>query len=539
MIKPSTLILIITIIFSSLTPGNLIAKNHPAVKLIPQPQNIEFFDGDLVIPQTDLAIVCPKKYKELIIFIQEMSITLINKKWPILFKEDLAGLSSNTYIYFKEDENLAIGEYKYLCEDKIEISFNSKLGFRNAISTLLQIAFNSYNPKLSSYIFPQCSISDKGYFKWRGLMLDSVRHMQSLAWIKHFIDVMAFYKFTILHWHLTDDQGWRIEIDKYPKLTEIGAYREKTMIGHLSNNYNVYDDEKYGGYYTKAEIRNLIKYAKVRGIEIVPEIDLPGHMQAAIASYPKLGRPGQKISVKTKWGISDQVLELNEFSISFLKNVLTEVMELFPSKYMHIGGDEVLPNQWESSRAMKALAEKLNFNHVRELQGWLNKEMEKFIEAKGKKLIGWDEILETGWLSKNSIIMSWRGEKGAVKSANSDRYTIMTSRHHFYLDYHQDNSPDEALAIGGYSPLEKVYNYHPIPDEIDESKQIYVLGVQGNIWTEYMPTESTIEYMVFPRALAIAEIGWTEFKHKNYQRFLSNLKSHKKILKKLKINYYE
>lgn len=373
---------------------------------------------------------------------------------------------------------------------------------------------------------PAASINDYPRFKYRGMHLDVSRHFLPVDSVKAFIDIQALHNLNTLHWHLTDDQGWRIEIKKYPELTKIGSERKETVIGRNSGKY---DGKPYGGFYTQDEIRDVIAYAQKQFITIIPEIDLPGHQQAAIATYPEMGCTGGPYEVWTQWGVSDDVICAgNEKSMQFLEDVLAEVIDLFPSEYIHIGGDECPKIRWEKcpkcQARIKAEGIKADNKHSKEeyLQSYVISRMEKFVESKGRKIIGWDEILEGG-LAPNATVMSWRGVEGGIEAAKQDHDVIMTPNSFLYFDYYQStDTENDPLAIGGYLPLEKVYSFDPtagIPDD----KQKHIIGVQANMWSEYLPTFSQVQYMLMPRIAALAEVQWTEPAKKDYRTFLPRL----------------
>lgn len=387
---------------------------------------------------------------------------------------------------------------------------------------------------------PAVTINDYPRFAYRGMHLDVSRHFFPADSIKKYIDILALHNMNTLHWHLTDDQGWRIEIKKYPELTKIGSQRKQTVIGRNSGEY---DGKPYGGFYTQDEIRDVIAYAKERFVTIIPEIDLPGHQQAALAAYPDLGCTGGPYEVWTQWGISDDVICAgNDKAMQFLENVLSEVIDLFPSEYIHIGGDECPKVRWKTcpkcQARIKAEGIKGDQKHSAEeyLQSYVISRMEKFVESKGRHIIGWDEILEGG-LAPNATVMSWRGVDGGIEAAKQHHNVIMTPNTYLYFDYYQStDTENEPLAIGGYLPLERVYSLEPTAGIPDEYKK-YVIGVQANLWTEYIPTFSQVEYMVMPRMAALAEVQWTDPSKKEYQSFLPRLVRMTKLYDRLGYNY--
>jgi hexosaminidase len=370
---------------------------------------------------------------------------------------------------------------------------------------------------------PACYITDEPRFGYRGLHLDVSRHFFTVEEIKRYLDIMALHKFNVFHWHLTDDQGWRLEIKKYPELTTTGSQRRETLVGHGGRPPFVYDATPYGGYYTREQARDIVRYAADRFITVIPEIEMPGHAVAALASYPWLSCTGRKMEVLTRWGVSDDVYCAGRDTVfAFLEEVLDEVMQIFPSEYIHIGGDECPKTRWERCPACQRRIREEGLNDEDELQSWFITRIEKYLNDHGRKIIGWDEILEGG-LAPGATVMSWRGVKGGIEAAAMKHDVIMTPSSHMYLDYYQCDPEGEPLAIGGYSPLEWVYSFEPVPDALAGEGQKYVLGLQGNVWTEYIATMSHLEYMAFPRAFAIAETGWTPERKKDFEEFLARL----------------
>ena len=372
---------------------------------------------------------------------------------------------------------------------------------------------------------PAATINDYPRFAYRGMMLDVSRHFFPVDSVKTYLDILALHNQNTFHWHLSDDQGWRIEIKKYPELTQIGSKRKETVIGH---NSGTYDGKEYGGFYTQDQIRDVINYAAERHITIIPEIDMPGHQLAALATYPELGCTGGPYDVWGQWGVADDVICAgNEKSMQFLEDVLSEVIDLFPSEYIHVGGDECPKVRWKScpkcQARIKAEGIKGDSKHTAEeyLQSYVISRMEKFVESKGRHIIGWDEILEGG-LAPNATVMSWRGVDGGIEAAKQKHNVIMTPNSYLYFDYYQSTDTEhDPLAIGGYLPLERVYSFEPTAG-IPEEYQKYVTGVQANLWTEYIPTFSQVEYMVLPRMDALAEVQWTNAP-KDFKAFLPRL----------------
>jgi hexosaminidase len=371
--------------------------------------------------------------------------------------------------------------------------------------------------KQADYTLPCAIINDYPRFTYRGMHLDCGRHFFPVSFVKEYLDMMARYKFNTFHWHLTEDQGWRIEIKKYPRLTTIGSRRNETVIGHNSGKY---DGKPYGGYYTQDQIRDVVQYARERYITIIPEIEMPGHSLAALTAYPLLGCTNGPYQVGTKWGVFKNVYCAGkESTFQFLENVLTEVMALFPSHYIHIGGDESPKDQWKTCPYCQKRIKDEGLKDEHGLQSYFISRMEKFLNAHGRDIIGWDEILEGG-LAPNATVMSWRGEKGGIAAAKQHHDVIMTPGSWCYFDHAQSRSKKEPLNIGGYLPLSKVYGYNPVPPELNTTESKYIIGVQANLWTEYIPSVKQAEYMIMPRMMAMAEVAWTPLKEKNYDNFL-------------------
>jgi hexosaminidase len=384
---------------------------------------------------------------------------------------------------------------------------------------------------------PFVVINDKPAFIYRGLHLDVGRHFFPVSFIKKYIDLLALHKMNVFHWHLTEDQGWGIEIKKYPKLTEVGSIRKETLVGHYGS--DKYDGKPYGGFYTQDEVREIVAYAKDRFITVIPEIEMPGHALAALASYPELGCTGGPYEVATTWGVfPDVYCAGNDEVFHFLENVLTEVMELFPSEYIHIGGDECPKTRWKKCPKCQSRIKKEGLKDEHELQSYFIRRIEKFLNSHGRQIIGWDEILEGG-LAPKATVMSWRGEKGGIAAAKEHHDVIMTPGFALYFDHYQADPSTQPLAIGGFTNTKTVYNYYPVPKALDTKEATHILGAQGNVWTEYMKTPEYVEYMAYPRACALAEVDWTPKELKDWDDFVKRMEIHKKRLKELNVNYFD
>lgn len=414
--------------------------------------------------------------------------------------------------------------------DKIMIVAHNRMAVIHALATLMQIAYTQTDGRL----VPAASIKDEPKFNYRGLMLDVSRHFYPISFLKRMLDLMVLYKLNTFHWHLTDGAGWRLEIKKYPALTQKAAWRNYPQWKDWRNQGGRYlemgDPNASGGYYTQAEARDLVAYAADRGITVIPEIEIPGHSEEVLAAFPHLSCSGEPYK-NAEFCIG------NEETFSFVTGVLDEVLEIFPSTYIHIGGDEVDKKAWKGCPKCQDRIRNENLENEEGLQSYAIKRVGAYLKEKGRKLIGWDEILEGG-LAPDATVMSWRGEKGGVEAANAGHDVIMTPGSYMYFDSYQSNPIGQPEAMGGLLTLEKVYAYHPISPDIAADKQAHILGVQANVWTEYMPTQEQVEYMIFPRAIALAEVAWTPTEKRNWQDFRKRLQKHYLLLQRLNVNYY-
>jgi hexosaminidase len=430
-------------------------------------------------------------------------------------------------------DNSSEGAYTiHATKDTVLIAANKAAGVFYGIQSLLQMLVKD----AGKWNIPAADIYDYPRFSYRGLHLDVGRHFFPVAFIKRYIDLMALYKFNTFHWHLTEDQGWRIEIKAYPDLTAIGSKREETILG---KNFDPYkgDGIPYEGFYTQEQIKELVRYAADRQITIIPEIEMPGHSLAALAAYRRLGCTGGPYKVGTRWGVEDDVYCAGkEETFKFLEDVLDEVMALFPGKYIHIGGDECPKKRWKTCRKCQQRIQDNNLKDEHELQSYFIRRIEKYLNSKGRQIIGWDEILEGG-LAPNATVMSWRGEEGGIAAAKQHHDAIMTPGGYCYLDHYQAQGKTEPLAIGGFTSVEKIYGYDPVPASLTAAEAAYIKGAQGNVWTEYMTTTSQVEYMVYPRAIALAEVLWSPKTKRNYENFLQRLSQETKRLDRWKVNY--
>ena len=410
---------------------------------------------------------------------------------------------------------------------KVKITAGSDAGLFWGRQTLLQI-ISQVRAKGEDRI-PGVLIKDKPAFAYRGAHLDCSRHFFTVDEVKQYIDLIALHKINVFHWHLTDDQGWRAEIKAYPRLTEVGSVRSETIIGHQRNKDKQFDGTPHGGFYTQDEMHDVVKYAAERYITVIPEIEMPGHASAALASYPELGCRGADYPymVQTQWGIFPEVLCAgNPETVVFLEKVLDEICDIFPSEYIHIGGDEAPRSEWEKCPKCQALMKEKGYTREAELQSYLITTVEKYLADKGRKIIGWDEILEGG-VSQSATVMSWRGAKGGIAAAKMGNDVIMAPNSHFYLDYYQTADPvanGEPLAIGRHLPLSKCYSFEPF-DQLDENEKAHIKGIQANMWTEYVATYDHIQHMVLPRIAALAEVAWSNENRTSYEVFLKRIEA--------------
>ncbi len=460
-----------------------------------------------------------------------------------------AGNASRT-ISLRLDPSLTrLGEEGYLLAvtpRQITIRALRPAGAFYAVETLRQLlppdVFRAAPAVGVTWTVPGVQIEDTPRFSWRGAHLDVARHFMPKEFVKKYIDLIALYKLNRFHMHLTDDQGWRIEIKQYPLLTSVGGWRRQTLVGRQNNDSTkwIYDARRHGGFYTQDDIREVVAYANARFVTVVPEIEMPGHAQAAIAAYPWLGNTGQQLEVLQHWGVNAHILNPSDSAIHFMQDVLTEVLALFPGHYIHIGGDEAIKNEWQTSPVAQARIRQLGLHNENELQSWLTAQMSRWLAARGRALVGWDEILEGGMegLAPNAVVMSWRGIEGGIAAAQAGHDVVMTPTSNTYFDYYQSaDTLAEPLAIGGFLPLDSVYVYEPIPPALDSVQARHVLGTQGQIWTEYDTTPKDVEYQVFPRLVALGEVAWTPRDQKNIADFRTRLERHLKRLGILDVNY--
>ena len=504
-------------------------KNVQTINVVPYPNDVQVKPGGFCVAGAGVKYdaAADERTKSLIdAFVQQLS---------LVTGVESAVSETNGEIAFILDAEMPHEAYTLNVTKKgVEVKASGLNGFNYAIQTIKQMlpveVFGKAAAADKEWTLPCVKINDAPRFGYRGLHMDVSRHFFDMDEVKRYLDIMEVHKLNTLHWHITDDQGWRLEIKKYPRLTEVGAVRKQTLVGHLFDS-EVYDGTPYGEgcYFTQDQVREILDYAAGKGITVIPEIDLPGHMLAALAAYPELGCTGGPYDVWGKWGVADDVLCVGkEKTMQFLEDVLTEVCELFPAEYVHIGGDECPKVRWEKCPHCQAKIAELGlkdddrFQAEHYLQGYVTSRMEEFLASKGKKLIGWDEILE-GELAPNATVMSWRGVAGGLQAVRMGHDAIMTPNTFFYLDYYQSlDKENEPLAIGGYLPVEKCYSYEPTVEGMTEEEKAHILGVQANLWTEYIATPDHLHYMLLPRLAALAEVQWCQPEVKSWERFLDS-----------------
>ncbi|CCH52029.1 Beta-N-acetylhexosaminidase [Fibrisoma limi BUZ 3] len=526
------------ILCSILVLSRIVLAQSTTYAILPKPNKLAEKTGTFTLPNTVKISVDDEAVR----FIADMLAGQLAKatgRTPSV----TTGKSGKAAIRFESAKGDKLGAEGYalrVTPKQIVISAEKPQGFFYGLQSLLQLmpaeVFSPTAVRNVVWSVPCCIIEDQPRYAYRGLHLDVGRHFFPVSFVKKYIDLIALHKQNVFHWHLTEDQGWRIEIKKYPKLTEVGSQRKQSMIGRYGENR--YDGTPYSGFYTQDEVREVVRYAQERFVTVIPEIELPGHSMAILAGYPELGSsPDKIVPVATKWGVFDDVLFPREETFTFLQDVLTEVMDLFPSQYIHIGGDECPKTQWKQSRFCQDLMKREGLKDEHELQSYFIRRIDKFITSKGRKMIGWDEILEGG-LSPNATVMSWRGTEGGIAAARQGHDAIMTPGGFCYLDHYQADPKTQPIAIGGFTTLEKTYGYEPTPDSLNAEEAKHIIGVQGNVWTEYMLTPEYVEYMVWPRAIALAEVGWTNKDRKNVDEFKQRLAVHQKRLDFLNVNYF-
>lgn len=492
--------------------------------LIPVPVKAQYGQGFSVISK-QTAIDAPGELKYEAAFLNGLAQQYLGYALPVI------GHTNRYSVQLLIDTLLVREPEGYLLESNgnIRITAHDRPGLIHGIQTLRQL----WTEQKGTLRVPFASIEDHPRFSYRGMHLDVSRHFFPVSFIKQYIDLLSLYKFNTFHWHLTDDQGWRIEIKRYPKLQSIAAWRDETMIGHKKELPHRFDGKRYGGFYTQEQVKEIVRYATERHITVIPEIEMPGHAQAALAAYPELGCTGGPYKTATFWGVFDDVFCAGKDStFTFLQDVLDEVIALFPSQFIHIGGDECPKTRWKVCPYCQQRIKAEKLSNEDELQSYFMERITKYLQAKSKSVIGWDEILEGG-LAKGATVMSWRGTGGAVEAARMGHDAIMTTEDHYYFDHYQSLYLSEPVAAGGYTPLQEVYNYQPLPDSIDDSLLPHIKGIQGQLWSEYLPTNKQAAYMLLPRAIALAEVAWSPAANLNYDEFLTRVRKQDAVLERI------
>ena len=505
------------------------------ISIIPQPQSVVELEGTFTINEkTRICLDCPSEEMLRVVgFLNERL-----RQAAGFELEVVAESGSENFIAFMNTVGPAESYTINVSPDSFVVDYADGAGAFYAVQTLLQLLpveiYAQQRQRGIEWTVPCCSISDAPRFKYRGMHLDVCLHYFDFEFLKKYIDIMAAHKVNRFHWHLTEDQGWRLEIKKYPLLTEKGQWRKETVVGSLAS--GVYDGIPHGGFYTQEQVKELVKYAADRYVTIIPEIELPGHALAAIACYPELSCGLEDhYETATKWGVFKQVYCPKESTFKFLEDVFDEVFELFPSELIHIGGDECPKASWKVCPDCQALIRKLGLKDEYELQSYFVTRMEKYINSKGRQIIGWDEILQGG-LAPNAKVMSWLGEEGGIKAAQQHHEVVMSPHQKYYLDYWQADPYSEPLAMSGPTTLRTMYEYEPVPEVLTKEESRYIIGVEGCVWTEYMPTPERVEYMAWPRMCAIAETGWT-LSSKDWDGFTRRLEKHFSRLDGMDVGY--
>jgi hexosaminidase len=528
LMRKNAQIAIILVVLTAICPAA--EQSGESVSVIPQPVSMELDEGHFqigpktrIIAENDAATEAAKLIDALAPAMG-FKLRLVNESQRRRGSITLE-LSKGPFKLGEEGYMLRVTNRRVLIRAK------QPAGLFYGIQTLRQLLpaeiFSKTMAEDAEWKVPCVRITDYPRFGWRGLLVDPARHFIPKQDLMRYIDIMALHKYNSLQIHLTDDTGWRIEIKRYPKLTQTGSWMDFTAI-HKIDEAKEAGDERPGGFYSQEDIHQIVRYAAERHIKILPEIEMPAHTGAAIISYPEIGLYPEKLSAlppEKRWNANERVLAPRPKTVAFMQNVLTEVMELFPNRYIHIGGDEANIEHWKKSEEMQALKSELGLKDEAELHSWFIKQMDSFLSRHGRRLVGWDEILQGG-LAPGATVMSWRGQQGGITAANAGHDVVMAPTSHTYFDYYQGPSEGEPRAIGGDLPLEKAYEFEPIPKDIATEKTGHVLGVQGQLWGEFISNTPHLEYMTYPRAVALAEVGWSPKTVRNYEKFLVKLGCH-------------
>jgi hexosaminidase len=510
---------------------SVMVSHAQEINIIPKPASVHVGDGTFTITPATKIILKAGDVDKSATFLNNYLQQFYGFQLLVITKSQ-GELKNSIVLNAKKTDNPTTGVYTLnVDKNRVAISGKGGAGVFYGIQSLIQLLPLE---KTTGLTIPQLTIIDSARFAYRGMHLDVGRHFFPVEYIKKYIDYIALYKMNTFHWHLTEDQGWRIEIKKYPKLTQVGAYRNGTIIGHYPGKGN--DSTWYGGYYTQEQIKEVVKYAADRYITIIPEIEMPGHSSAALTAYPELGCTGGPYKVQETWGVfNDVYCAGNEYTFRFLEDVLDEVLQLFPSQYIHIGGDECPKTSWKNCPKCQ---QRIKDNHLKdehELQSYFIQRIEKYLNGKGRQIIGWDEILEGG-LAPNASVMSWRGEEGGIAAAKEKHKVIMTPGDYCYFD-HSQKKKEDSVTIGGYLPIDKMYSYEPVPPGLSAEEAARISGAQGNVWTEYIGNERKLEYMIFPRMSALSEVLWSPKEKRDWNDFAGRLQHEFKRYDWWKVNY--
>ena len=513
--------------------------------IIPAPASMEIQNGQFFLNRSVVIFYNDNDLKATAEYLVRRFEDLLSVKSHLSLNENLSSMKKGIYLQLDTSMfNLGPEGYRMIVSGKkIKVNAGSPAGIFYGIQSLLQLIDRNSNGENNSFSVPAVVISDQPRFSWRGMHLDVSRHFEDKEFIKKYLDILATYKLNVFHWHLTDDQGWRIEIEKYPLLTEIAAWRVDRTDARwdydqeITNRQNI---KLYGGYYTKEDIMEIVEYASNLHITVVPEIEMPGHSQAAMTAYPHLSCSGKPFRrpVNTLFEFTDPYCAGNDSTFIFLEDVLTEVMALFPSEYIHIGGDEAKKTPWLTCTRCNALMRRENIKDVNELQSYFIKKIEMFLADNRRKLIGWDEILEGG-LAAGAAVMSWRGEEGGIEAASMGHNVVMTPWKYLYFNASQDKLTKESQSDDRILDLEEVYRYDPVPGILEADKQKFVIGVQACLWSEKIKTPEQVEYHILPRLCALSEVGWTNPDRKDWNDFKERLNHHYAYLDRLNVNYFK
>ncbi len=508
-------------------------KEIPDINVVPRPETY-YVGGNVVTLDADTRIVYEDPNPALRFMAEDLSVFIAAKSTfvpKVLPYSEAQSLGNDIFMA----TNLADSAYgnegyriRRMDSQMFVIQANSPKGVFYGIQSLKQLFPLPYFQnvdKQDKWELPATTINDKPRFTYRGMHLDVGRHFFPVSFVKQYIDLLAMYKFNYLHWHLTEDQGWRIEIKAFPKLTEVGSWRKETIVGHQSVRPKVFDGNPYGGFYTQDEVREIVDYAASKYITIIPEIEMPGHSLAALAAYPELGCTKGPYEVATQWGVFDDIYCTRESTFNFLEQVLTEVMDLFPGQYIHIGGDEAPKARWKQCKDCQKRMRDEGLADESALQSYFITRIGKFLTAHNRKMIGWDEILEGG-LAPDATVMSWRGTDGGIAAAQMNHDVIMTPGSHCYFDHYQGDPETQPLAIGGLTRVSKVYAFEPVPEELNAAQAKHIIGAQANVWTEYLVKPEDVTYMILPRMAAMAEVLWSPKEKRDWEKFYNRLPWH-------------